>query len=198
MAGTLEKALSAVQSARAEIKAEIESITGEIARLEDENLAMPSQKASFGEIKKAILDLVDAAGARHAETHIRATIIDFAKGAYRDMANLDKYGQTLTLGELDGAVKGEVFPMANARFLSGGAGEIDDLMLYAVFSGAVKETLSRLIDMLSPSDLGIPQAIDAAGMTREEMNERIAANLTEIDRLKSRKAALENELRKLS
>lgn len=196
MTETLDTALEKIQSARAGIRSEIESITGEIARMEEENRSLPDKPADFGEVKKAMLELVAAAGARYAQTHIRASIIDFAKGAYRDMAELGKYGQPLTLGELDGAVRGEIFPMANTRFLSGGTGKLDDLMLYAVFSGAVQETLSRLIDQLSPADLGI--TADSGGMTREEMNERIAANRAEIDRLKSRRTTLESELKKLS
>lgn len=198
MTDTLDKALEAVQIARAGIRSEIESITGDVARLEQENRDLPKCQASFGEIKKGILELVETAGARYASNHIKASIIDFAKGAHRDMAELQKYGQPLTLGELDGAIKGEIFPMANARFLSGGVGRVDDLMLYAVFSGAVQETLSRMIDLLSPADLGLPEAPSEPEMTRTEMAERIAANKVEIDRLKSRKTLLESELKKLS
>lgn len=198
MTEQLDKALEAVQGARANIRSEIGSITSDIARLEQENRDLPKHKASFGEIKKGILELVVTAGARYASNHIKASIIDFAKGAYRDMADLQKYGQTLTLGELDGAIKGEIFPMANTRFLSRGAGGVDDLMLYAVFSGAVQETLSRMIDQLSPADLGLPATPSESEMTRAEMTERIAGNLTEIDSLKARKATLEGELRKLS
>lgn len=198
MAETLDKALEKIQSARSDLRSEIESATSEIDRLEGENRSLPNQTASFGEVKKAVLEIVATAGARYAETYIRASIIDFAKGAYRDMAELGKYGKTLTLGELDGAIKGEIFPMANTRFLSGGTGQLDDLMLYAVLSGAVQETLSRLIDQLSPTDLGMKNPADDSEMTRDEMNERIAANCAEIDRLKSRKTLLENELKKLS
>lgn len=114
------------------------------------------------------------------------------------MAELKKYGQTLTLGELEGAIQGEIFPMANTRFLSGGAGQVDDLMLYAVFSGVVQETLSRMIDLLSPADLGLPEAPSEPEMTRAEMTKKIAANKAEIERLMSRKATLDGELRKLS
>jgi hypothetical protein len=198
MAETLDKALEKIQSARAGIRSEIESISSEIARLEEENRALPNQTASFGEVKKAVLELVETAGARYAETQIRASIIDFAKGAYRDMAELGKYGKTLTLGELDGAIKGEIFPMANTRFLSGGVGQLDDLMLYAVFSGAVQETLSRLIDQLSPTDLGMKNSATDSEMTRDKMNELITSNRAEIDRLKLRKTTLESELKKLS
>lgn len=198
MTEKLDKALEAVQSARADIRSEIESMSSDIARLEQENRDLPKHQASFGEIKKGILELVVTAGARYASNHIKASIIDFAKGAYRDMADLQKYGQTLTLGELDGAVKGSIFPMANTRFLSRGVGGVDDLMLYAVFSGAVQETLSRMIDQLSPADLGLPDKPSEPEMTRAEMSEQIADNLAEIDRLKARKATLEGELKKLS
>jgi len=47
-------------------------------------------------------------------------------------------------------------------------------MLYAVFSGAVQETLSRMIDQLSPADLGLPATPSEPEMTRAEMAERIA------------------------
>lgn len=198
MTEKLDEALEAVRTARANILSDIESMSSDIARLELENSDLPKHKASFGEIKKGILELVETAGARYASTHIKASIIDFAKGAYRDMADLNKYGQTLTLGELDGAVRGEIFPMANTRFLSSGSGRVDDLMIYAVFSGAVQETLSRMIDLLSPADLGLSENPSEPEMTRAEMTERIADNLAEIDRLKARKATLEGELRKLS
>ena len=199
MTDKLDQALEAVRTARANILSDIESITSDIARLEQENRDLPKHKASFGEIKKGVLELVESAGGRYASPYIRASIIDFAKGAYRDMASLNKYGQTLTLGELDGAIKGEIFPMGNTRFLSGGAsGRVDDLVLYAVLSGAVQETLSRMIDQLSPADLGLPATPSEPEMTRAEMTERIAGNLAEIDSLKARKATLEGELRKLS
>lgn len=198
MTETLDMALEKIQTARAAIRSEIETIAGEIARLEDENLALPRQTASFGELKKGMLELVQAAGKRYADTHIRASIIDFAKGAYRDMADLDKYGQPLTLGELDGAIKGEVFPMANTRFLTGGASRGDDLVLYAVLTGAIQETLARQVDQLTPADLGVPDQDGVPGMTREEMNGRIASNRAEIERLKGRKTTLESELKKLS
>lgn len=197
MTETLDKALEKVHSARAGIRSEVESITGDISRLEQENRDLPKRTASFGEIKKGILNLVETAGARYASTHIKAAIIDFAKGAGRDMAGLSKYGQPLTLGELDRAIKGEIFPMGNTRFLSRGDGGVDDLMLYAVFSGAIQETLARLIDQLSPADLGMKDQAET-GMTRTEMNERIAANHAEIERLKARKETLGGELRKLS
>lgn len=198
MTDKLDKALEAIQNARANIRNDIESITSDITRLEQENRDLPKHKASFEEIKKGVLELVETAGARYASTYIKASIIDFAKGAYRDMADAGKYGQTLTLGELDGAIKGEIFPMGNTRFLSRGAGGVDDLMLYAVFSGAVQETLSRMIDLLSPADMGLPDTPSEPAMTRADMTERIAANREEIERLKARKAALEGELKKLS
>lgn len=198
MTETLDKALEKIQSARADLRSEIESTVSEIARLEQENRALPKQEASFGEVKKGVADLVAAAGARYAKTYIRASIIDFAKGVGRDLSELSKYGQPLTLGELDGAIKGEIFPMANTRFLSGGGGIADDLVLYAVLSEAVQKTLSQQLAQLSPADLGMKASADAPAMTRAEMNERIAANCGEIDRLKSRKVLLESELNKLS
>lgn len=198
MTETLDKALVKIQNARADIRSKIESITGKIASLEQENKSLPDQTASLSEIKKAVLELVVTAGMRYADRHIRATIIDFAKGAYRDASELVKYGQTLTLGELNGAIRGEIFPMANTNFLSSGTGQMGDLMLYAVLSGSVQEALSRQIDQLSPADLGIKNPADEPEMTRDEMNERIAANCTEIDRLKLQKTQLEHELKKLS
>lgn len=198
MTETLDKALVKIQNARADIRSKIESIIGKIASMEQENKSLPDQAASFSEIKKAVLELVVTAGMRYADRHIRTTIIDFAKGAYRDASGLVKYGQTLTLGELNGAIKGEIFPMANTNFLSGGTGQMGDLMLYAVLSGAVQEALSRQIDQLSPADLGINNPADEPEMTRDEMNERIAANCTEIERLKQQKTQLEIKLKKLS
>lgn len=196
MSETLDRALEEIHAARASIRTEIETITAEIGRLEQENRTLPTQTAPFADLKQGILEMVKAAGERYAETQIRASIVDFAKGAYRDMADLGRYGEPLTLGELDSAIKGELFPMANTRFLSGGPGRGDDLVLYAVLSEAVQAALARVVDQLSPSDLGIRE--DNGGMTREQMNERIAANGAEIARLKSRKAALEGELSKLS
>lgn len=196
MTETLDQALEKVQSARNGLRNEIETIAAELARLEEENRTLPSQTASFSEIKQGILDLVEASGARYAKTHIRPTIIDFAKGAYRDLAELDRYGEPLTLGELDAAVNGEIFPMANTRFLSGGTGQADDLILYAVLSGAVRETMSRMLDQLTPADLGLDDS--AAVMTRAEMRDRMAANRAEIAHLSARKAQLESELKKLS
>lgn len=199
MTKTIDAALAQIQSARATIRNEIGSITTEIERLEKENRAMPGQKASFGEIKKGVIDLVEKAGARYADTHIKASIIDFAKGAYRDTSALHTYGQTLTLGELDAAINGQLWPMANSRFLTGGnAGTAEDLMLYAVITGAVQETLSRVIDTLSPADLGLHHTPSDPEMTRAEMNERIATNQAEIDRLKVRKTTLDGELKKIS
>lgn len=198
MTNALDKAMGEVHAARSKIREEITAVCGEITRLEEENRTLPGQPVSFREFKKCVLDLVTAAGARYAETHIRSTIIDFAKGANRDMANLDKYGQPLTLGELDQAIGGKLFPMANARLLSGGTpNRGEDMMLYAVFSGAVTETLSRVMERMSPEELGLEDDPEG-GMTREEMRGRIAANLAEIERLKERKTTLEGELARLS
>ena len=199
MTETLDNALEKIHSARAAIRSEIESIKGEIARLEQENRTLPDQTASFGEIKKGVLDLVASAGARYAETYIRASIIDFAKGAYRDMGSLSKYGQPLSLGELDAAVKGKSFPMANSPFLTGGnADKANDLVLYAISHAAVQEVLSRLMETLTPADFGLRESPRDEEMSRAEMNERIAANLAQIDNLRERKAVLESELKKLS
>lgn len=198
MTKSLDSALEQIQSARTNLRSEIESIASEIDRREQENRSLPNQTASFGELKKAILEMVVTAGARHAERHIRASIIDFAKGAGRDMSELNKYGNPLTLGELNGAILGDIFPMANTGFLSSGAGQIDDLALYAVFPDAVRETLSRMIDQLSPADLGLKNSDAEPEMTRDEMNERIAANRAEIERLKLQKTQLESELKNLS
>lgn len=195
MSTSLEKALQEVQAARARILGEIESITLEIAHREEENRTLPMQTASFGELKKGVLDLVQSAGAHYVETSIRGLIIDFAKGATRDMAGLSNYGQTLSLGELDAAVTRKTFPMANSKFISRN-GQIGDLALYALFQGAVQETLSRVMDGLSPADLGVKD--DSGGMTREEMNSAIAGNCVEIERLKVKKAALQGELKMIS
>jgi cell division protein FtsB len=191
----LDTALERIQKARADIRSEIESIAGEVARLKEENRTLPMQTASFGELKKGNLDLVKSAGTHYTETSIRGLIIDFAKGATRDMASLSKYGQPLSLGELDAAVTRKAFPIANTKFISSN-GDIGDLALYAVLQDAVQETLSRVLDQLSPADLGVKA--DSGGMTREEMNERIAANRAEIERLESRKTTLASELKKLS
>lgn len=196
MSEALDKALEKIQRARAGISDEIDSITGAIARLEEENRTLPRQTASFAELKRGILELVKSAGERYAETSFRATISDFAKGAYRDMADLGRYGEPLTLGELDAAVKGELFPMANTRFLSGGASQGDDLVLYAVLAGGVQDALARVMDRITPADLGVQD--DDSAMTREQMNEQIAANCAEIENLKTRKTLLEGELKKLS
>lgn len=196
MTETLDQALEQIQSARNGLRNEIETIAAELARLEEENRTLPSQTASFSEVKQGILDLVEAAGARYAQTRIRQTVVDFAKGAYRDMAELDRYGEPLTLGEIEAAINGEIFPMANTRFLSGAAGQADDLILYAVLSGGVRETLAGVLDQITPAELGIDDS--AAVMTRAEMKERMAANRAEIDRLGARKAQLESELKKLS
>ena len=198
MSKSLEKALHEVQEARTRIKGEIESITREIASLEDENRMLPTRSASFDEIKKGIFDLVDAAGARYAKNYLKATVIDFAKGAYRDVANLSHYGKTLTIGELDAAVKGQVWPMANTRFLSGGNGKVDDLVFYAIVGDAVKAGIAGVLDQLTPADLGIADDVGESAMSREDMNKLIASNSAEIESLKAQMIVLQGELKKFS
>lgn len=195
---SLDTALEKINSARIRIRNEIGATGAKITQLEQENIFLPKQIASFGEVKKSILALVAAAGERYAKTYIRAAIIDFAKGASRDPGDMRKYGQPLTLGELNGAINGEIFPMANTGFLSGGAANLGDLVLYAVQPLAVQETLTKLLDQLAPSDLGLNNLGVETEITLDQMNERIAANLAEINLLKSRKTQLENELKKLS
>lgn len=198
MSASLEKAIHEVQAARAKIIGEIESVTREIARLEDETKALPKRSASFAEIKKGIFDLVDAAGGRYANKDLKAMIVDFAKGAYRDVAHLDQYGKTLTLGELDASVKGEIWPMANPRFLSGRNGRIDDFVLYAIVGDAVKERIAKALDQLTPADLGIADGVGESAMSREEMNNVILSNAAAIESLKQKKADLQADLKKLS
>lgn len=194
-----EAALEEIRGARERIFEEINRNKAEIDRLENENAELPKLIAPFEEIKKGVLSLVDAAGERWANDKIRAAIINFATGAYCDAGIQREYGKPLRLGELDGAINGTMWPAARMQFLSPSTNSLDDLVFYAVFPEAVKIALSKVMETITPEEFGMGHARQSQiGPTLSEMHERISKNNEEIERLKNRNSALNQELRALS
>lgn len=194
---TTNKALQKIQNMRTALRTELEHTDEEINRLTLENIDLPKHKASFGEIKQGILDVISAAGKRHTET-IRTAIISFVKGELRDLSELHQQGKRLTLGELEAAANGTSFPMANAHFLTPSSNTRPDLALYAIAAEAVCDVVKDVLDQLNPADLGLVEDDEREDMTRQEMRERVTANAEAILQLKIRKAELEDELLKLN
>lgn len=194
----LDSALEHVKSAHATIKGEIEQIDQAITQLESENASLPKLQASIEEIKQGVLELIDKSGERYAQEKIKAAVIDFGIGNMSSYRLGRVFGQPLTLGELDGAINGTVWPEARAQFITQmNSGAFDDLGLYAVCADAVKATLAKVMETITPADFGFGTITkDKIGPTRAEMHMRIARNNQEIERLKERKSFLKDELNK--
>lgn len=192
----LDSALEHVKSAHATIKGEIEQIDQAITQLESENASLPKLQASFEEIKQGVFELIDKSGERYAQDKIKAAVISFGIGNM-SYATGRKFGCPLTLGELDGAINGTLWPEARAQFLTNGASSFDDLAFYAVFADAVKAALAKVMETITPADFGFGTITkDKIGPTRAEMHMRVAKNNQEIERLKERKSFLKGELNK--
>lgn len=192
----LDSVLEQVKSAHTAIKAEIEQIDQVITQLESENASLPKLQASFEEIKQGVLELIDKSGERYAQEKIKAAVINFGIGNM-SYGGGRKFGCPLTLGELDGAINGTLWPEARAQFLTYGASSFDDLAFYAVFADAVKATLTSVMETITPADFGFGSITkDKIGPTRAEMHMRIAKNNQEIEQLKERKSFLKDELNK--
>lgn len=192
-------ALRQVEKAHIEITGEIKQIDQAIAELENENTSLPKLFAPFDDLKQGILDLIDSAGERWRREKIRAQLISFSTGMMGGIRGHNQdYGNPLTLRDLDGAVNGVLWPEARAQFLSGGGGgNSDDLSMYAVFGDAIKATLSKVMETITPEEFGYGKITkDNIGPTRAEMHGRITANNQEIDRLKARRKVLQQELSK--
>jgi hypothetical protein len=189
--------LEQVRAARDKLQEELDRTNGAIARLENENAALPETQASFEEIKQGILALVDAAGERYLQATIRPQLIAFATGGLHGLTPRENAGKPLTLGELDGAVNATNWPEARAQFIVPDKSQFDDLALYAVFGDAVKAALTKAMETLTPADFGFSRVRpEEIGPTRAAMNARIAENRQEITRLEAHKASLQEELRK--
>ncbi len=194
-----EAALEEIRGAREKIFEEINRNKAEIDRLQNENAELPKLIAPFEEIKKGVLSLVDAAGERWAKDKIRSAIINFATGAYCDPGLQHEYGKPLRLNELDGAINGTMWPAARMQFLSPSTNSMDDMIFYAVFPEAVKVALSKVMETITPEEFGMGHLSQTRiGPTLSEMHERISKNNEEIERLKNRNSALNQELRALS
>lgn len=192
----LDSVLEQVKSAHATIKGEIEQIDQVITQLESENASLPKLQASFEEIKQGVIELIDKSGERYTQDKIKAAVIDFGIGNM-SVGGGRKFGCPLTLGELDGAINGTLWPEARAQFLTRGASSFDDLAFYAVCADAVKAALAKAMETITPADFGFGTITkDKIGPTRAEMHMRIAKNNQEIERLKERKSFLQDELRK--
>jgi hypothetical protein len=193
----LDTMLEQVKSAHAGLKKDLELTNNEIKRLENENAALPQLTASFEDIKQGILDLIDEAGERYLQGTIKAQLITFATGGLSGMRLREKPQSPLTLGELDGAVNGTLWPEARAQLITPMKGQFDDLALYAVFGDALKANLTKALETLTPTDFGFGFVRqDQIGPTRSEMNARIAENNQEITRLKAHRASIQQELSK--
>lgn len=192
-------AFDKVKQAVDALRSEYGQIDEAIAKLETDMAALPQMRVPFEDMKQGILELIDTAGKRYAEEHIKPALMRFATGGMGSLGSgVNEYGKPLTLAALEGAVRGSLFPEARAQLVHPDKNQFDDLAFYALCADAVKATLSRLLDSITPDDFGyLTIHPDKIGPTRSEMRRRMADWQQQLEDLKARRVDILSQLAQL-
>jgi len=192
-------AFDQVKQAVASLRHEYHQTGEAVAKLEADMATLPQMRAPFEDVKRGILELIDTAGQRYTDEHIKPALMRFATNYMSSGGgDLKEHGKPLTLAALDGAVSGTRFPEARAQLVHPDKYQFDDLAFYALCADAVKVALARVLDGITPEELGYSTVhSDKIGPSRAEMRRQLAEWQQQLDALKARRADIRSQLAQL-
>lgn len=179
-----------------DLRSEHKDVCGEIAAIEGEIHSLPLAYMPVDDFKEGILDIIEESGARYGESHIRSALSSFATGNARGPAMTPgDLGKPLHYQDLEKARSGEDPSLGLAPLLSTVRNRFDDRLLYYMFGQMVKDGLRRVLDRMTPAELGYNKVTAAEiGLPRAERQVAIAALQSRLTALQSRKVELEEKL----
>jgi hypothetical protein len=179
-----------------DLRSEHEEVCSEIAKVEGEMQSLPIAYLPFDDLKEGVLDIIEESGARYAEGHIRSALSSFVTGGARGAGmTVSDFGKPLHYQDLEKARSGEDTALGLAPLLSTARNHFDDRLLYFMFGEMVKDGLRKVLDRMTPAELGY-NTIKAAeiGLPRAERQVAIAALQSRLTALQARKGELEEKL----
>jgi hypothetical protein len=201
----LAAAYERVKQAAAALCADYEQTCREIDAAEAELKELPLAPVPLDDMKEAILDFIDAAGGRYAES-VRDNISGFANGTTAfgsvpfgsgDIAHKD-VGKPISFDVLEGGLSGEKCALAGAQLLNPRASFFDDRSIYYFCGPLVREGLRKIMEKMGPAEFGYDRIHpDKIGSTRRERRAAIAALKERLGNLHSRKSDLAGKLAEL-
>lgn len=185
-----------VEKAVAAFKAEHANVVSMIAETESELAAVHRRYLPVEDLKNGILDLVEDAGKRYAQT-LRQAAIDFATGKVRDHwgpGELERTGLPLRYDDFLFACDNPTKKLGRAEIMQG-AGPLSSHALYFFFSKTILDTMSGILDGITPEELGYgrlkPEDIGSNRSERRLYIDELGRRLTG---LRERKAEIEQKL----
>lgn len=192
-------AFDQVKQAVAALRHEYRQAGEAVAKLEADMATLPQMRAPFDDMKRGIVELIDTAGQRYTDDHIKPALMRFATNGMGSISRSnEESGKPLTLAALDGAVSGSRFPEARAQLVHPDKSQFDDLVFYALCADAVKAALVRVLDNITPEEFGYNTVHpDKIGPTRAEMFRQLDQWQQQLDALKARRADIRSQLAQL-
>lgn len=168
-------AFKQVQKVISDLRTEYDDLTKKINTISAELKALPEKPVPFEDLKAGILELVDTAGERYANEHIKPALIEFATRGHLSMPALmdeNNIGKPVKYSQLVDAIEQKLFPMAHGKFVQpSNYVPINDCAFHFFFADLIKDGLCKIMDTLEPADFGYakihPDEIGTDRMTRK-------------------------------
>lgn len=195
-------AFQQVQQAVNNLRTEYTELTNRIEIISAEIKALPNKTVPFEDLKAGILDLVDAAGARYAESHIKPALEMLATGHEigSRVYGGDSIGKPVTYMQLMDAIDGKLFPMAFAGVAQPHEQDmrINNGAFHFFFGEQIKAGLKKVMDAMEPADFGYAKIHpDKVGTDREARKAEIDEKEAELEYLHQRRGEISEQLKQL-
>lgn len=188
-------AYAQVKEAVERLRNDYDEVCAEIRITEDALKEAPLAYVPLDDLKTAILEFVDASGARYAEEHIRGAISSFATNGMSGISgDRSAYGKPLRYSDIEQCTTG-VGASSMAQLMTPSKHQFNDQVFYCFFAELVKERLSVLMERMTPGEFGY-DAIhpDKVGSDRATRRATIEGLKQKLEGLKDRRDDLKGKL----
>lgn len=185
-------AFAQVQTTVTQLKTEYASVCAQIADTQDQLTAAPLAYVPLADLQAAILDFIDASGAKYGQNEIVGTISNFAQNRMTGNRNDPALaGKPMRYCDLQSAIDGGGF----LQLLTPYKTVFNDQVFYCLFAQLVKQTLQSLMATMPPSAFGYDKiSPDQIGSDRATRQASIATLNTQLAALQAQKSDLASKL----
>lgn len=188
-------AYAQVQKAVTQLRAEYESVCAEIETTEAELKAAPLAFLPLDDLKAAILEFIDASGARYAAESVKGAISSFSTHGMSGIGgDTSLHGKPLRYCDIEQCMAG-VGAGGMAQLMTPSKHQFNDQVFYYFFGQLVKEGLTKLMDEMPPNDFGYGAIHpDKVGSDRATRRATIDGLRKKLEELSSRRDELKAKL----
>lgn len=190
-------AFNQVKTAVTSLRAEYDGVCESIAATEKHLTELPLLPVPVGDLKAAVLDLVDACGKAYLAENVKPAIASLATNmAGGSSADVALIGKPLRYKELQAAIAGTGGTHSRPQLLTAfDKHQFNDVALYAFFGALVKAGLTAAMNTMTEEDFGYDKLLpEQVGTDRATRTAAIEAAQAELIALRASKKTLADNL----